>query len=682
MPDGPASSTGNKPDKPRTFAGECIESGVFGVKCIEPNLALIIGLSIWLGICSLWRRPGSELIPMIIGSAGALIAGACFLTFFVDVSRSSVRGESEPPSLEVSLGRAIVLYLQSLWVFLVFVLPLVTLPLLPLVWLALGLTGDVRTLNLATIGKAAARHAGRLLIVYAVLPAWAFVFLGATFFILTGLWFGRAAVFAFVEPSPLLEAVFLGLNALCIYSSVVVTGGVFFRCAGLLGRYTPGLTESLSNRRFSPGLVAGTAVGLVLSSLVVRTAILGILDPPAWLRPTLQRIQPWVDMQHRRKHEQMLAKARASLEMLGRAFRAYCDSHGQSYPPSLEALARDQGLDADIFADGRYKYGWLIHYLADNPVVIHDTDAGLGVNTAGQVVTCNSDPYLSYLDTQPVEGLWKAPYGQPPMYFRRVRFNEAFNNAAVSLQNFVTDLRAFAEFHSGRYPHSIEELRQEGFLFDAADAQCPSNPDRPVVYVPTPDARAPKPGHILAYNPTPTSRYSQLGVHVLAVTGKGLEVFSFEYLKDRLARSRTPPALHPSTRAIRPDDKPAVRAEQQLRNLGAALRKYSKTHDGNFPRSLEDLLEAGLLEGKAAIRSPSTGRTYVYLAGQKTTSHFTNVLAYDPGVYRVGQYESLKTSVKMAIHVGMDVGFYKVSRRRDDIRDAVKEQSDWRIDGQ
>jgi prepilin-type processing-associated H-X9-DG protein len=75
----------------------------------------------------------------------------------------------------------------------------------------------------------------------------------------------------------------------------------------------------------------------------------------------------------------------------------------------------------------------------------------------------------------------------------------------------------------------------------------------------------------------------------------------------------------------------AAKSMANLKQIGTACHLYALGHDGQFPTSLEQLVEGGLIarEVLSSPLDPEGGASYAYVAGQTSEGDSENVLAYE-----------------------------------------------------
>ncbi len=679
------------------LANDCANAVSYAWKCLTANWGVVVVYIVYMSICTFFYAAGIVIFGHVLSMIGGLVFGIYLLAYFLEVVKSSAAGADKPTRLRANPLRWLKVFFYLLTITLIYILPLITIPLLPLAWLAVGHTGDIRALNLSWALRSAVRRPRRLLVLWCILILWIAVFAFIVFMAYLGGGFALAFLAVSLKREPglfrLLTVCFVPIFWLMLIIFTIMRNGIYFRCIGVFGYHCEDLLTALPSRSRTVAFLVSLLLGSALSAAVVWQGYRMILDPPDWLRPSLTRIEPWNQMQEKRRNRQELREGMEHIQTLAREFCAFLDEH-KRFPQSLKELIQDRRLEAGRFmsasngSKGGYEYVDSIPFNADKPFVILDCSryfdekgeqVTLGIDAEGEArkVLADENPHnlrVSYLNYQPVPGMHRAGYGDPPRLFRRGIVDERHDDSAVNLQNLATDLRAYACFHNGKYPRSLEELRKAGFLYDEADVRSPGNPNRTIVYIPPPQKQDADLNYIIAYDPTPKLVYRHWGykVELHVLSNDGIEIRGFETIRYLLTEADTPPEIRFSKRTIRPKDSPVTKSEKQFWNLRVALQEYARKHDGNFPPSLEKLLTEGFVQDKSQL-SNVLGNPYVYVASQTLKSPFTNILAYDTDWHNVGRQEDVPVKACWAIHVGMDLGFYADIDR---IKTVVKEQKE------
>ncbi|HUU60015.1 MAG TPA: hypothetical protein VMZ50_10755 [Phycisphaerae bacterium] len=273
----------------RGMAADSLRAIVYAAISIPTMLVVLLS---FIGAYSLYQ--------LYFGPAAMLLAGACFLgfalpilgaffgyvlggyilRFFLDVIISSLEGVDKAPGLpRFGLGPLFVTGMMGAGLLVIYVLPIVTIPLLPLALLAAGYSDDNRALNVLWAWRAARRHPGPLLGMWAILLSWGAV-LGAA------LWAASVAVVALANRAAQFAR---PVDAEMVWMLVYVPGSVVlalltcvlfcvvFRCIGLLGRHHPEILETLPEQADSPWATAAFVAGGALAAILIHSLLLGPL---------------------------------------------------------------------------------------------------------------------------------------------------------------------------------------------------------------------------------------------------------------------------------------------------------------------------------------------------------------------------------------------------------------------
>jgi len=228
-----------------------------------------------------WNLHGAWAIGFVVLAEVALLVlvlvfAGHFLEFFRDVVVGSVENSDLVPEMPPLRPRdQLPEALRALGAIFVYVLPVVTLPLLPLGVLGLAWADGGGGLDLVWALKAARRRPRQLAVLWAVLLPWAAAvvagpWLTLTFFFwisgdvirqLHGHWVGQ-----------FLSMVFVGEGVVLAVAVALLSPTVCCRCIGLFGRRNPAVLEMLPHRdnrlRAAAFIAAGGAV-FVLALLTV-----------------------------------------------------------------------------------------------------------------------------------------------------------------------------------------------------------------------------------------------------------------------------------------------------------------------------------------------------------------------------------------------------------------------------
>ena len=268
-----------EPARDLGLVGDALRSILFAIRSLPRMLLLILvllggktlydtcfgGLAFILStMCFL-----PILAPLVAGVAWYAMIGFV-LRYYLDVSLAALERVGAAPSVpRLGLGALFEYGMTGLAVLVLYVLPVVTLPLLPLGLLALAWSDDARGLDVLWAFQAARRFPGALGRLWAVLALWCGV-LAAAAGVLS--WGVGAATARLIHASGgrtgglILASAVAVLGALAMALVACVLLFVLFRCAGLLGRHCPEVLETLPEKPPSHWVLGGMVLaGIVLS---------------------------------------------------------------------------------------------------------------------------------------------------------------------------------------------------------------------------------------------------------------------------------------------------------------------------------------------------------------------------------------------------------------------------------
>jgi len=111
--------------------------------------------------------------------------------------------------------------------------------------------------------------------------------------------------------------------------------------------------------------------------------------------------------------------------------------------------------------------------------------------------------------------------------------------------------------------------------------------------------------------------YAQVGTGTTAVAAVAVVALLLTILLPSLARAR-----EQAKRAV---------SMANLRGIGQAMHIYANDHQGRFPKSFDELIDAGLIT-RAELNSPRDREgaiSYVHIAGQSAVDDVRNIVAYE-----------------------------------------------------
>ncbi len=332
------------------FLSDCGLAWVYGIRsfgtCFRLILA-VVGMNLLFGVVAFLiglsgggGREGTFAVMLLGVLANVFVAGY-FLRFYVNVMISSLEGTDLPPQLPYfNILQILATGLKGLGIFLVYVLPIVTIPLLPLGWMALAYTGDGRGYDLIWACRAAVKRPGRLLFVWVM--SLVYLIVGVIVACLLTALAGHALALAFawlatrLELSPLLRFLLalplFFLLVMFFYALVESVACAMFRCIGMLGRHSPDLLRMLPKRpdplRTAGGLAAAVAISVVVWTVLMPPVLAGAGRAAETFLESLGVAGP---EGMRRKH------CAQNLRAIGQACRMYRTEH-RRFPPDLAGL--------------------------------------------------------------------------------------------------------------------------------------------------------------------------------------------------------------------------------------------------------------------------------------------------------------------------------------------------------
>jgi hypothetical protein len=210
---------------------------------------------------------------------GELVISGYWLRFFLDGTISSLEGADEAPDVpDFDLKELFRTGLKGLGVALVYILPVVTVPLLPLGLLSLAYSDDTRAFDLVWAARAAARRPGPLLKLWPVLLLWMAIMVTLDV-VLTILTFAVAGMAAVGGGGILVGLAITGVGLAVLAAVTAMFMTVIFRCVGMLGRYHPEYVESLPDGPGAVRIAASFAVALACTFVVFMAVVPRILEP-------------------------------------------------------------------------------------------------------------------------------------------------------------------------------------------------------------------------------------------------------------------------------------------------------------------------------------------------------------------------------------------------------------------
>jgi hypothetical protein len=222
----------------------------------------------------------------LVSVATSLVLGGYFLRYFLDVLYNSVGKVDQPPDVPgFKLKELFVTGLKGWGILVVYILPIVTLPLLPLGLLALAVTDDGRAYNLRWAFVQAWRSRNPLTVLWGMMILW--TLLAAALAVVVYLSFHFAM--AYFETADIAGGFIQFGLAILRGMGLVAVGGLWmtaiFRCAGIMGRHFPAIVESLPEKENPFASLGWLFAGVMLSLASLQWAIAPALKALASLPP-------------------------------------------------------------------------------------------------------------------------------------------------------------------------------------------------------------------------------------------------------------------------------------------------------------------------------------------------------------------------------------------------------------
>ncbi len=649
-----------------------------------------------VGVGVLLCLGGLSSTPVILLIVIAVLVGlpvlGYLLRYHLAVLATTMDGETDPPPRpKWAYGEQMRVGLLGMGMGMVYAVPILTLPLAPIGWLFFARTTDGRGCSLFRAARASLLQPGRYLLLLGFLLVWCAVMWLAQWAVefATGFTMGYlgAEFGAVMALNDYLIMAVVGSMGFLIHQALSLLLGVTIaRATGRFGFHQPEVLD-LVPARPNAGITAAYAVASMAVTVALAVALAVVLAEP--LKNWAVRRQQQQAAEAGKRAEQLLVEARQHAETLAKELRAYLATHDYNPPGSLEALGKARKLTLEqLRSPGdprrRYAVGPASDPQVDpdrcflyDPTLYHGGKVllidGFGVfrevsaDSLEEVLrACRGRHPLRRRDTD--ERL--VAYGDPPKLFVRRTYasgDSTFVRARKTLGNLGADLLAYAAFHGDKFPPSLDDLRAGGLVPDARDLQSAGDPSKRVVYAPPPDLRprtvmgipsrleAPRlPSEtidtVLAYDPTPCDRDQKSPSFFIVLHANGVDISQIMPLEAFEEMRYTPLTKRVLLLPKRQDGRPAraailyrrklsgnraSRAETNMRNLFSDILAYSAAHDGNYPKSLQELRDSGFLPGEEDLRTPGNPQLgYVYIPGQRFGSNVGNILLYDPTPYK------------------------------------------------
>ena len=222
--------------------------------------------------------PGGHLVLTGLLLMVQVTVGGYYLRYFLDAVISSLEGTAMAPDVPpFDVKEMFHTGLRGLALAAVYVLPVISLPLLPLGFLAWAFANDSRALDLPWALRAAAWRPGRLVVLWAALVLWLAVLVAADVVLVVAISAVAAALGRSGCGGMLLALLVVGVGWLVLLGVSAMFVTVLCRCVGMLGRHTPALLALLPEAPRPRVTVVCVAGGLVVAALVWLVILPAIL---------------------------------------------------------------------------------------------------------------------------------------------------------------------------------------------------------------------------------------------------------------------------------------------------------------------------------------------------------------------------------------------------------------------
>ncbi len=263
-----------------SLAGNCLGAIGYGLS----NFKSIFLLAVYAISVQMAFQLVSGYVPIlgiIVAMLGTYIMFGILFRFYLDAVISSLEGLDEaPPVPPFEIDLLFGVGSKALGVLAVYVLPIVTLPLLPVAMIAMSFTGDMTGFDVAWVFRQTMKKAGQVFVICLFMLLWTIVEIAVSIaaFIGAGFAIGRQAtddVSGWLMT--LLILAILG-GVLTVINIMFVT--VQFRCIGMLGRRNKDIIESMpeevSSLKAAGYIIAGVVASYVMLAHVLAPLIMAV----------------------------------------------------------------------------------------------------------------------------------------------------------------------------------------------------------------------------------------------------------------------------------------------------------------------------------------------------------------------------------------------------------------------
>lgn len=240
------------------FVDKCLSAWRYGTSNFRASFKLTTCWTVWIIVTAIMfavlNSPmgmmmfGGDIMNVVfmtIPGVAALVLSGFSLRFYLDTVIGSLEGLDEAPDCpSLQVREFFRLGVWGLIIACVYVLPIVTLPLLPLGLLAFTVTDDARCCDVFWALRAARRHTKWLGMLWMMLLMWG---VGGGVVVVAGGWIVAVCGLALYAGclGILLAALVFAAGASIVMATQVTVYCMQFRCVGMLGRYCPDVIESL-----------------------------------------------------------------------------------------------------------------------------------------------------------------------------------------------------------------------------------------------------------------------------------------------------------------------------------------------------------------------------------------------------------------------------------------------------
>ena len=265
-----------------TMEIDCLKAVAYGFsnfislfKLVLFSIGLGIGLDIIRGFFDwlIFFGVGGMIIVVLVSLSCEVVISGYFLRFYLDCVIGSLEGSDQAPNVPAfDLNDLFKTGIKGLGVLCVYILPIITIPLLPLGLLAWGYSDDMRMFDLRWAVRAAVKKPGKLVMLWLIIILWGVIGTGVLVVVVFLAVMAIAAILGQLTQG--LEIFFVGMFLWGVAGFFI--GFVFhtfmaveFRCIGMLGRHNRDLLDLLPEETSVPTVAGGIVGGIALSIVVL-----------------------------------------------------------------------------------------------------------------------------------------------------------------------------------------------------------------------------------------------------------------------------------------------------------------------------------------------------------------------------------------------------------------------------